>query len=254
MKVVILAGGLGTRLNEETHLKPKPMVEIGGMPILWHIMKIYSQYGYNDFVVCLGYKGYYIKDWFNNYFLHHNDVTFDFRDNKVHFFNNRSEQWKVTLVDTGDVTMTGGRVKRIKDIIGDETFMLTYGDGVANIDIGALVEFHKKNNKLATITAVVPEGRFGTLFIANNLVTSFSEKTDNQNRVNGGFFVLEPKVFDYIEGDETIFEKAPLEQLAHEGNLVSYGHEGFWKAMDTINDKNKLEELWKQGNALWKIW
>lgn len=255
MKAVILAGGLGTRLNEETHLKPKPMVEIGGKPILWHIMKIYSHYGINDFVVCLGYKGEYIKDWFNNYYLNNNDVTFDFSSNQITFHNNRAENWKVTLVDTGDNTMTGGRLKRIKEFVGNETFMMTYGDGVADIDITNLIEHHKKQGVIATITAVTPEGRFGTLLINDShKVTAFSEKTDNKNKVNGGFFVLEPEVFDYIEGDETIFEKGPLEKLANEGKLSSYQHEGFWKPMDTINDKNKLDELWKTGNAKWKKW
>lgn len=255
MKVVILAGGLGTRLSEETNIKPKPMVEIGGKPILWHIMKIYSQYGFNEFVVCLGYKGYSIKQWFNDHFLHNSDVTFNLEDNTITHHNSRSEKWKVTLVDTGPTTMTGGRVKRIKDYINNETFMLTYGDGVADIDIKKLVDFHKKNKTLATVTSVIPEGRFGVLHVDNDsTVTAFSEKTDNKNRVNGGFFVLEPEVLDYIEGDETPFEKEPLERLAKENQLKAFHHDGFWKAMDTLHDKIKLEEMWNKDNAPWKVW
>jgi glucose-1-phosphate cytidylyltransferase len=255
MKVVLLAGGLGTRLNEETNIKPKPMVEIGGKPILWHIMKIYSQYGFNDFVVCLGYKSHYIKEWFSNYFLHNSDFTINLEDNTITHHKNCLEKWKVTLVDTGDTTMTGGRVKRIKEYIGNETFMLTYGDGVADIDLEKLLEFHKKHKKIATVTSVFPEGRFGTLVIDDtSSVTTFSEKTDNKNRVNGGFFVLEPKIFDYLEGDDTILEKYPLEKLTKDNQLKAYHHDGFWKPMDTLNDKNKLEEMWSKGNAPWKIW
>lgn len=255
MKVVILAGGFGTRISEETKIKPKPMVEIGDMPILWHIMKIYSHYGYNDFVICLGYKGNYIKEWFSDYFLQHSDVTFDLEHNTIKYHNVRGEKWKVTLVDTGAGTMTGGRIKRISDYIGKEPFLMTYGDGVSDVDITKLVAFHKKNMGLATITSVFPEGRFGTLFVDDNsTITAFSEKTDNKNKVNGGFFVLEPEVFDHIEGDETIFEKGPLEKLAQMGKLKAYQHNGFWKPMDTLHDKSKLEEMWNKGDAPWKVW
>lgn len=255
MKVVLLAGGLGTRLNEETTVKPKPMVEIGGKPILWHIMKIYSHHGYNEFVICLGYKSHYIKDWFHDHFLHNSDFTLNTEDNSITYHKNRNEKWKITMVDTGDHTMTGGRVKRVKDYIGNETFMLTYGDGVGDINIKELVDFHKKHKRLATVTAVTPEGRFGTIAINDDhMVTAFSEKTDNKVQINGGFFVLEPEVFDYLENDETIFEKGPLETLANEGNLKAFHHHGFWKPMDTLNDKNKLEELWSKGKAPWKVW
>ncbi len=255
MKVVLLAGGLGTRLSEETTLKPKPMVEIGGKPILWHIMKIYSHYGFNDFIICLGYKGHYIKEWFSQYYLHQNDVTFDLVRNTVDHHNNRCEKWRVTLVDTGDNTMTGGRLKRIRDYIGDDTFMATYGDGVGNIDIAKLVAHHKKQKKLTTLTAVIPEGRFGVLGInKDNRVQSFSEKTDNVSRINGGFFVLEPEVFDYIKNDDTTFEKEPLETLAKEGQLSAFKHDGFWRPMDTLSDKKKLEDMWKNKAALWKVW
>lgn len=256
MKVVILAGGLGTRLSEETQVKPKPMVEIGGKPILWHIMKIYSHYGFNDFIICLGYKGYHIKEWFNNHYLHNNDVTFNLENNSIETIKNRGEKWKVTMVDTGDDSMTGGRLKRIQEHVGNERFFLTYGDGVANINISELVEFHKSHRSLATVTAVTPEGRFGALNInEDNGVTSFAEKVDNKFRVNGGFFVLQPEVFDYLkDGDATVFEKDPLESLAREGNLKAYHHDGFWKPMDTLSDKKKLEEMWETGNAPWKIW
>lgn len=255
MKVVILAGGLGTRLNEETSIKPKPMVEIGGKPIIWHIMKIYSYYGFNEFVICLGYKGYYIKEWFNNYFLHNSDVTIDLENNSIKYNKNRSEKWKVTLIDTGDETMTGGRIKRINEYIGNETFMMTYGDGLADIDISALLNSHKKNKKLATVTAIIPEGRFGAMGIdKNKKVTSFREKTDNKNRVSGGFFVFEPEIFNLIKDDNTIFEKEPMEKLVKLNQLDAFFHNGFWKAMDTLNDKNKLEEMWDKGNAPWKIW
>lgn len=255
MKVVLFAGGYGTRISEETHLKPKPMVEIGGKPILWHIMKIYSHYGFNEFIVCLGYKGYYIKEWFNNYYLHTNDVTLDLGNNTTTFHNNLSEKWKVTLVDTGEHTMTGGRLKRVQSYVGNETFMLTYGDGLSDVNITALVEHHKAHKKSATVTAVVPEGKFGVLSIDDKLaVNSFSEKTDNKGRINGGYFVLEPEVFSYLQDDETIFEKSPLEQLATNGELMAYHHDGFWKPMDTLNDKNKLESLWATGNAPWKLW
>jgi len=255
MKVVILAGGLGTRISEETSVKPKPMVEIGDKPILWHIMKIYSQYGFNEFIICLGYKGYYIKEWFSQYYLHNSDVTFDLCKNETSYHKNRCEGWKITLVDTGDETMTGGRIKKIKEYIGDETFMVTYGDGVGNVDIKKLVEKHKKHGKLATVTSVIPEGRFGVLKISNSdKVEAFSEKTDNNARINGGFFVLEPKVFDYIKSDDMPFEKEPLETLANEGHLYNYAHDGFWKPMDTLSDKKKLEEMWLSGKAPWKIW
>lgn len=256
MKVVILAGGLGTRISEETSVRPKPMVEIGGKPILWHIMKIYSHYGFNDFVVCLGYKGYYIKEWFNNYYLHNSDVSFDFSKNDtIKFSNTRVEKWNVTLIDTGSDTMTGGRLKRIKRYIGNQTFLATYGDGVGNINIKDLVRFHKKHKKLATLSAIIPEGRFGVLSItSSNRIANFSEKTDNKGYINGGFFVLEPKVLDYIEGDNTIFEKDPLENLAKEKQLFAYHHNGFWKPMDTLSDKNKLESMWQDRNALWKVW
>lgn len=255
MKVVILAGGFGTRISEETSIKPKPMVEIGDKPILWHIMKIYSHYGFNDFVVCLGYKGYYIKEWFNNYFLNNSDATLNLEDNTITFHKSRSEKWKVTLVDTGAHTMTGGRIKRVKEHIGNEPFMMTYGDGVADVDIKKLIDFHKKNKGIATITSIFPEGRFGAISVdENNTVTSFGEKTDNQNRVSGGFFVLEPEVFNYIEGDETVFEKGPLERITKENKLKAFHHDGFWKSMDTLHDKSKLEDLWNTGEAPWKVW
>jgi len=256
MKVVILAGGFGTRLSEETEVRPKPMVEIGGHPIIWHIMKIYSAYGYNDFLVCLGYKGYIIKEYFANYFLHQSDVTIDIKTNKIEVHKNASEPWKVTLVDTGLHTMTGGRIKRIKKYIGNNTFMLTYGDGVGNIDLKDLVEFHKKHRKYATLTAVQPLGRFGALEInQKNEVTSFQEKPKGDNVwVNGGFFVLEPKIFDYIEGDETMWEREPLENLSRDKQLVAYKNKGFWMCMDTLRDKRTLEALWNSGNPPWKIW
>ena len=255
MKAVILAGGLGTRISEETAIKPKPMVEIGGKPILWHVMKIYSQYGINDFIICLGYKGHYIKEWFGNYFLHNSDITFDLNNNKTKYHRSRSEKWKITLVDTGDNSMTGGRIKRIKDYIGEETFMVTYGDGVGDINIKSLLAFHKSHKKIATLTAAIPEGRFGVLKIGNKEnVLAFSEKTDNKGRINAGFFVLEPEVFDYIDGDDTTFEKEPLENLAEDGQLFSYAHDGFWKPMDTLSDKNKLEKLWDSDRAPWKVW
>lgn len=254
MKVVILAGGLGTRLSEETTVKPKPMVEIGGKPILWHIMKNYSFYGYNDFVICLGYKGYYIKEWFSQYFMHNSDVTFDLGKNTVEYHKNRGEKWKVTLVDTGDGTMTGGRIKRIRDYIGDETFMVTYGDGVGNVNIAELAKFHKDNKNIATVTSVIPEGRFGALSIKDNMITNFSEKKDNKDRVSAGYFVFEPEVFDYIEGDDTIFEKEPLQNLSTDGKLFTYCHNEFWRAMDTLSDKSNLEKLWESGSAPWKLW
>lgn len=256
MKVVILAGGLGTRLSEETDLKPKPMVEVGGKPILWHIMKIYSHYGFNDFIICLGYKGYIIKEYFANYFLHQSDVTIDIRDNKMEIHDSKAEAWKVTLVNTGLETMTGGRVKRIKPYVGSETFMLTYGDGVADINIQDLINFHKTHGKIATITASQLGGRFGALnLLEGNLVDVFKEKPKgDMSWVNAGFFVLEPKVFDYIKGDDTFFEKEPLENLARDRQLVAYKHSGFWQPMDTIRDKSHLETLWQSGKAKWKVW
>ncbi len=255
MKVVILAGGFGTRLSEETDIKPKPMVEIGGKPILWHIMKIYSYYGFNDFIICLGYKGYMIKEYFANYFLHMSDVTIDLQKNKLEIHNVRAEPWRITLVDTGLNTMTGGRIKRIQQYVGNETFMLTYGDGVGNIDIKKLVDFHKSHGKLATVTAVQPLGRFGALTIEGDRVFSFKEKPKGDGSwINGGFFVLEPGIFKYIQGDETIWEKEPLENLSKEGQLMAYKHTGFWKAMDTLRDKRELETLWQSGNPPWKVW
>jgi len=257
VKVVILAGGLGTRISEESHLKPKPMIEIGGKPILWHIMKHYSYYGFNDFIICLGYKGYYIKEYFAHYFLHESDVTFDFRNgNQQIIHNHTAEPWRVTLVDTGLETMTGGRVRRIKQFIGEETFMLTYGDGVSDVNINKLVEFHKSHGKLATVTATQPSGRFGALSLGdNNLVYGFQEKPKGDGSwINAGFFVLQPDVFDYIEGDSTVFEKEPLENLAKDGELAAFKHSGFWHPMDTLRDKRQLEQLWESGNPPWKVW
>lgn len=256
MKVVILAGGLGTRLSEETILKPKPMVEIGGMPILWHIMKIYSSYGYNDFVICLGYKGYLIKEYFVNYFLHQSDVTIDLAKNQVITHDTQVEPWKITLVDTGHDTMTGGRVKRIQKHIGQEPFLLTYGDGVGSVDIKDLVAWHQKNGKLCTVTAVQPSGRFGALNLdEGDIVASFLEKPKGDGAwINGGFFVCQPEVFDYIEGDNTVFEKAPMENLAADGKMLAFKHEGFWKPMDTLRDKLELESDWQNNKAQWKTW
>lgn len=256
MKVLILAGGFGTRLSEETDIRPKPMAEIGGKPILWHIMKIYSQYGFNEFVILLGYKGYYIKEYFANYFLHQSDLTIDLKKNKVEVHSNFSEPWKVTLLDTGLNSMTGGRIKRAGDYIGDEDFLLTYGDGVANIDIEELLKFHKSHGKLMTMTSVLPEGRFGAIETdQNNKILEFKEKPKGDgNWINGGFFVCSPKVLDYIDGDETVFEQKPLENLASEGELYTYRHEGFWKCMDTLRDKTQLNEMWQNNKAEWKIW
>lgn len=256
MKVVILAGGLGTRLSEETQVKPKPMVEIGGMPILWHIMKIYSHWGFNDFIICLGYKGEAIKEWFNHYHLRQSGVTFDFLTGQTTFHSATREPWKVTLVDTGAESMTGGRLLRVKDHIGDERFMMTYGDGVGDINIPELIARHEASGRIGTLTSVVPAGRFGVLEIdGDNGVLSFSEKTDNQKRVSGGFFVLEPKIFEYLkDGDATVFEQEPLKTLAHEGQLLSYPHDGFWHPMDTLSDRHKLEDMWKTGQAPWQIW
>ena len=247
MKAVILAGGFGTRISEESHLKPKPMIEIGGKPILWHIMKIYSYYGINDFVICLGYKGYYIKEYFAHYFLHESDVTFDFRNNNQQIIHTQhAEPWKVTLVDTGLTTMTGGRVKRIKDYIDNDTFMLTYGDGVSDVNIAELLKYHKDNEKIATVTSVQPEGRFGALGLNDkNEVLGFKEKPKGEvGWINGGFFVLEPEIFDYIDGDATFFEREPLENLAKKNQLMAYKHSGFWQPMDTLRDKDYLESLW----------
>lgn len=257
MKVVILAGGYGTRISEESHLKPKPMVEIGEKPILWHIMKEYSHYGYNEFIICCGYKQHMIKEWFADYYLYNCDVTFDFTDdNKMIVHNNVSEPWKVTLIDTGLNTLTGGRIKRVKSYIGDETFMLTYGDSVSNVDINALYEFHKSHGKKATITAINVDQRFGVIDIdKDGDVSSFKEKTESDGSwVNGGFMVLEPKVIDYIEGDKTAFEKGPLQKLSEEGQLKAYKHNGFWKCMDTKREKEELEALWESGKAPWKTW
>ncbi len=257
MKTVLLAGGFGTRISEESHLIPKPMVEIGGMPILWHIMKIYSAYGYNDFIICCGYKQHVIKEYFADYFLYRSDITFDFTDNgKMIVHSNENEPWKVTLVDTGLNTMTGGRVKRIQKYIGNEPFMLTYGDGVADINIDELVKFHKKNGHIATLSAVNIGQRFGVLDIEDdNKISSFREKSDNDGgRVNAGFMVLEPKIFDFIDGDETVFEKKPLETCASLGQLDAYMHDGFWKPMDTLREKQQLEKMWADSTAPWKIW
>lgn len=257
MKVVILAGGFGTRISEESHLKPKPMVEIGGRPILWHIMKIYSHYGFNDFIVCLGYKAYCIKEYFAHYFLHEADVTFDFSvSNQQIVHNHHAEPWRVTLVNTGVNTMTGGRVKRVQQYVGQEPFMLTYGDGVSNINIANLVDYHKSHGKLATVTSVQPSGRFGALDLSDgNMVQGFQEKPQGDGGwINGGFFVLQPEVFDYIEGDNTIFERTPIEKLASGNQLVAYKHDGFWQPMDTMRDKEHLEELWQKKKAPWKLW
>lgn len=255
MKAVILAGGLGTRISEESHLKPKPMIEIGGRPILWHIMKIYSHYGINDFVICLGYRGYVIKEYFANYFLHMSDVTFDMAQNRMEVHQNSAEPWRVTLIDTGPDTMTGGRLKRVCDHIGDETFCFTYGDGVADIDIAAQLAFHRAHGKLATVTAIQPPGRYGALDIDAGRVLSFQEKPAGDGAwINGGFFVLEPRVIDCIDDDQTSWEATPLVQLAAQGELMSYQHRGFWQPMDTLRDKNQLEDLWAGGRAPWKVW
>ncbi|MEQ8235796.1 MAG: glucose-1-phosphate cytidylyltransferase [Syntrophomonadaceae bacterium] len=256
MKAVILAGGMGTRLSEETGIRPKPLVEIGGYPILWHILKIYSHYGFNEFIICLGYKGYMIKEYFSNYFLHMSDVTFDMGKNTMEVHQKHSEPWRITLIDTGASTQTGGRIKRIRDYITDDTFMLTYGDGVADIDIDALLDFHNQSCKLATLTAVRPPSRFGLANIDNeNEVRSFVEKPiEDGSWINGGFFVLNTKIFEYIGSDETVWEKEPLETLAYQNQLMAYKHTGFWRPMDSLRDKNLLEQLWNSGQAPWKIW
>ncbi|WP_332822759.1 glucose-1-phosphate cytidylyltransferase [Stutzerimonas kunmingensis] len=255
MKAVILAGGLGTRISEESHLKPKPMIEIGGKPIIWHIMKIYSHYGINDFVICLGYKGYVIKEYFANYFLHMSDVTFDMAENRMHIHNQKAEPWRVTLVDTGENTATGGRLKRVRGYLSDETFCLTYGDGVADIDIAQLLGSHRAHGKLATVTAVQPPGRFGALDLQGEQVRGFQEKPlGDGGWINGGFFVLEPSVFDYIDGDSDIWEQEPMRRLAEEEQLMTHLHRGFWQPMDTLRDRNLLEERWSCGQAEWKLW
>jgi len=256
MKVVILAGGLGTRLSEETDIRPKPMVEIGGKPILWHIMKIYSHYGFNEFVILLGYKGYIIKEYFANYFLHQSDVTIDLCSNTKQVHNNTCEPWKITLLDTGTETMTGGRILRAKWFIGNDPFMLTYGDGVSDVDINLLLKFHKAHGKAITMTTIQPEGRFGSVAAdSSGLIENFMEKPKGDGTwINGGFFVPEPEIFDYIDNDMTIWEKEPLEKLASDGQLLAYQHRGFWKAMDTLRDKTELEKYWSSGNAPWKLW
>ncbi|WP_291571667.1 glucose-1-phosphate cytidylyltransferase [Clostridium sp. UBA4548] len=258
MKLVILAGGYGTRLSEETIVKPKPMVEIGGRPIIWHIMKIYSYYGINEFVICLGYKGYMIKEYFANYFLHQSDVTFDIANNSMKIHDNNSEPWKVTLVDTGEGTLTGGRLKKVQKYVGDETFCFTYGDGLSDVNIKKLTEYHyeqKKKGVIATLTAINPPGKYGTLGLKSDKVINFKEKPQGEDSwINGGFFVLEPEVFNLIEGDKTSWELGPLEYIARNGKLAAYRHNGFWLAMDTLRDKIKLEELWDSGESPWKVW
>lgn len=256
MKVVILAGGFGTRISEESHLRPKPMIEIGEKPILWHIMKYYSQYGFNEFIICLGYKQYIVKEFFSDYFLHTSDITFDLSNNSLKVHNNYSEPWKVTLIDTGLQTMTGGRIKRIQQYIGEETFMLTYGDGVSDVDLKAVEKFHSSHGKIVTITTVSVAQVKGILEIdSNNVIKAFREKEKRDgSMINGGFMVLNPAVFDYLEDDTTIFEQGPMQQLAEEGQLMSYNHKGFWQCMDTQREMKKLESLWQSGEAPWKIW
>jgi len=255
MKAVILAGGLGTRLAEETTIKPKPMVEIGGKPILWHIMKIYSSHGIDEFIICLGYKGYIVKEYFANYFLHMSDVTFDMAKNKMKVHQNNSESWKVTLVDTGADTQTGGRIRRVKDYIGDDTFCMTYGDGIGKVNIQESIEHHRKQGKLATLTAVLPPGRFGALQIEDGMVTSFLEKPFGEGGwVNGGFFVLEPEAINYIDDDSSIWEREPITRLVADGQLAVYKHEDYWQGIDTLRDKNAVEKLWDSGAAPWKTW
>ena len=256
MKVVLLAGGFGTRISEESQYKPKPMIEIGDMPILWHIMKTYSSYGFDEFIICAGYKQHVIKQWFADYFLHTSDITFDFtKGNQMIIHDAHTENWKVTVVDTGLHTMTGGRLKRIKKYLGDEPFFMTYGDGVADVDIPATLQFHKSHGKLATMTAIRPESRYGMIDMVNGQVNSFREKSQSDvGWINGGFMVLDPKVLDYIDGDADMFERAPMERLAEDGQLMCYCHEGFWQCMDTLRDKQKLESLWESGKAPWKLW
>jgi len=255
MKVVILAGGLGTRISEETTIRPKPMVEIGGKPVLWHVMKIYSAHGINEFIICLGYKGYMIKEYFANYFLHMSDVTFDMTNNEMEVHEHSAEPWRVTLVDTGEETMTGGRLKRVAAYLGDEDFCFTYGDGLSNVNIRQKIEFHRSQGTIATLTAVQPPGRFGSLDLAENKIVGFQEKPQGDGGwINGGFFVLSSKALDYIADDETVWERDPTERLAAEGNLSAFLHRGFWQPMDTLRDKNLLEGLWDSGQAPWKIW
>ncbi|XGV98645.1 MAG: glucose-1-phosphate cytidylyltransferase [Leptolyngbya sp. BL-A-14] len=257
MKAVILAGGLGTRLSEETAIKPKPMVEVGGQPILWHIMKTYSAHGVNDFIICCGYKGYVIKEFFANYFLRMSDVTFDMRFNQMNIHAGNAEPWRVTLVDTGENTMTGGRLKRVREHIGNETFCFTYGDGVSNINVTKLIEFHKAEGVSATLTAVQPPGRFGAISLGKEQtkITQFHEKPEGDGAwINGGYFVLEPEVIDYIEDDTVMWEHEPLKKIAHDGKLAAFKHDGFWQPMDTLKDKNYLEDLWQKGKAPWKVW
>lgn len=255
MKAVLLAGGLGTRISEESVLKPKPMIEIGGKPILWHIMKMYSAHGVNDFIICCGYKGYVIKEYFANYFIHNSDITFDVQNNKMEIHQNTAEPWKVTVVDTGEESMTGGRLKRVAKYLGDEDFCFTYGDGVSDVNIRKSIEFHKSHGKLSTITAVQPPGRYGALKMNGSKVEAFMEKPKGDGGViNGGFFVLNPKVVEYIKDDATIWEKEPMEKLASQGQMQAFVHEGFWQPMDTLRDKKHLEELWNTGKAPWKSW
>ncbi len=255
MKAIILAGGLGTRISEETLLRPKPMIEIGGKPILWHIMKLFTYHNINEFIICLGYKGYYIKEYFANYYLHMSDVTFDMRNNEMEVHSNHCEPWKVTLLDTGLDTMTGGRLKRIASHLDEGPFFFTYGDGVADVDLHSLIDFHRAGGRIATMTAIQPPGRYGALNIEGDLIRQFQEKPKGDGAwVNGGFFVLEPEVINYIQSDSTIWEREPLERLAAEGQLCAYKHRGFWQAMDTMRDKIKLEELWNTGKAPWKVW
>ncbi len=255
MKAIILAGGLGTRISEESHLKPKPMIEIGGKPVLWHIMKMYSSYDVNEFIICCGYKGYVIKEYFANYFLHMSDVTFDMTNNNMQVHHQNAEPWKVTLVDTGENTMTGGRLKRVAEYIDEEDFCFTYGDGVSDINIAELIQFHKKQNTKATVTAVQPPGRFGSLNIKDNKIETFEEKPKGDGSwISGGFFVLKPEALNYIDGDDTVWEREPLERLAQNGELSSYIHKGFWKPMDTLRDKITLDELWSSGEAPWRVW
>lgn len=255
MKVLLLAGGLGTRISEETHLKPKPMVEIGGKPILWHIMKMYSHYGFNEFVVLLGYKGYVVKEFFANYFMHQSDITVDLAENKMTIHDNKSEPWKITLLDTGLHSMTGGRLLRARKYVGDESFMLTYGDGVSDVNIKALEEYHQSHPGCITMTSVQPDGRFGSLEMDGDRISRFMEKPKGDGGwINGGFFVCDPKVFEYLEGDSTIFERKPLEMMAEDKELFAFKHTGFWKPMDTLRDKNQLEEMWTNNTAKWKTW
>lgn len=255
MKAVILAGGLGTRIAEETSVRPKPMVEIGGKPILWHVMKMYSSHGIHDFVICLGYKGYMIKEYFANYFLHMSDVTIDMVNNRMEIHQNSAEPWRVTLVDTGDTTMTGGRLRRVRDFLGDDDFCFTYGDGVGNVDITKLIAFHRKEGRLVTLTATQPPGRFGMLNLVQHRVAGFQEKPHGDGAwISAGFFVLSSRIFDYIAGDSTVWEREPMERLAKEGQMRAYLHRGFWHPMDTLRDKMQLEELWVKDKAPWKIW